>query len=226
MILMDDNFATIVTAIEEWRWIYDNIKKFVNYLFSTNFAEILIIFISTLAWLPLPLIAIQILWMNLVTDGFPALALWVDQASPWIMKRKPRKKWSKIVDRNMIINIIWLSVFMTWWSLYVFISNYSADIVQARTWVLVLLTLMELVRVWMIRNDYNLPFWSNKRLFIALWTSISLVMSVVYIPFLANIFQTAPLIQTIWIDILAILSIMIIVWIVTNKIKNWRNKNK
>ena len=91
MILMDDNFSTIVHAIEEGRGIYNNIKKFVNFLFATNFAEIMIVFISILLGLPLPLIAIQILWINLISDGLPALALGIDSYDPHLMSQKPRK---------------------------------------------------------------------------------------------------------------------------------------
>ncbi len=220
MILLDDNFATIVNAIEEWRWIYDNIKKFVSYLLSTNFAEILIIFISVLIWLPVPLIAIQILWINLVTDWFPALALWVDPANPNIMSNKPRKSGVKIVDKKMLINIVILSLAMTIWSIYVFVKNYNIDLNQARTWVFVLLTLLEMLRIWMIREDYNIPFWSNKRLFGAVGLSVGLVMLVVYVPFLAKIFQTVPLSWQIWLQIWLVLLVLIFMWIIVKKAKN------
>ncbi len=223
MILLDDNFATIVNAIYEWRWIYDNIKKFVNYLLSTNFAEILIIFISVLIGLPLPLIAIQILWINLVTDGLPALALWVDPASPDIMSHKPRKLWSKIVDRNMIINIVILSIAMTVWCLFLFIRHQNIDLVQARTGVFVLLTLLEMLRIWMIRDEYKLPFWSNKWLFGAVWLSIGLVLVVVYVPFFAEIFQTKPLSWMMWIEMMIILFVLFVLAFVVNRIKKWRS---
>lgn len=91
MILMDDNFTTIVNAVEEGRGIYNNIKKFVNFLLATNFAEIIIIFVSILFGLPLPLIAIQILWINLISDGLPALALGIDPYDKNLMSYKPRK---------------------------------------------------------------------------------------------------------------------------------------
>jgi P-type Ca2+ transporter type 2C len=223
MILLDDNFATIVNAIYEWRWIYDNIKKFVNYLLSTNLAEILIIFISVLVGMPLPLIAIQILWINLVSDGLPALALWVDPASPDIMSHKPRKLWSKIVDRKMIINIVVLSIAMTIWCLFLFARHQNVDLVQARTWVFVLLTLLEMLRIWMIRDEYKLPFWSNKWLFGAVWSSIWLVLLVVYIPFFAEIFQTKPLSWMMWIEMMIILFVLFVLAFVVNRIKKWRS---
>ena len=226
MILLDDNFATIVKAIEEWRWIYDNIKKFVSYLLSTNFAEILIIFISVLIWLPVPLIAIQILWINLVTDWFPALALWVDPANPNIMSKRPRKSGVKIVDKKMLINIVTLSLAMTIWSIYVFVKNYHIDLDQARTWVFVLLTLLEMLRIWMIRDDYEVPFWSNKWLFGAVGLSVWLVMLVVYIPFLAQIFQTVPLSWEIWMQIWIVLFALILMWVLLKKLKYLQKKRK
>jgi len=226
MILLDDNFATIVKAIEEWRWIYDNIKKFVSYLLSTNFAEILIIFISVLIWLPVPLIAIQILWINLVTDWFPALALWVDPANPNIMSKRPRKSGVKIVDKKMLINIVTLSLAMTIWSIYVFVKNYHIDLDQARTWVFVLLTLLEMLRIWMIRDDYEVPFWSNKWLFGAVGLSVWLVMLVVYIPFLAQIFQTVPLSWEIWMQIWVVLFALILMWVLLKKLKYLHKKRK
>jgi Ca2+-transporting ATPase len=172
--------------------------------------------------LPLPLIAIQILWINLITDGLPALALWVDQASPNIMSRKPRKKTDKILDKKMIINIVVLSVAMTVWSLYIFAKNHNIDLVQARTWVFVLLTLLEMLRIWMIRDDYNVPFWSNGWLFGAVGLSVWLVMLVIYIPFFANIFQTTPLSGAIWLQIGIVLSVLTVMWWVINRIKYLR----
>ncbi|HKL43750.1 MAG TPA: calcium-translocating P-type ATPase, PMCA-type [Candidatus Absconditabacterales bacterium] len=226
MILLDDNFATIVKAIEEGRGIYDNIKKFVSYLLSTNFAEILIIFISVLIGLPVPLIAIQILWINLVTDGFPALALGVDPANPNIMSKRPRKSGVKIVDKKMLINIVTLSLAMTIGSIYVFVKNYHIDLDQARTGVFVLLTLLEMLRIWMIRDDYEVPFWSNKWLFGAVGLSVGLVMLVVYIPFLAQIFQTVPLSGEIWMQIGIVLFALILMGVLLKKLKYLHKKRK
>ncbi len=91
MVITDDNFASIVAAVEEGRGIYDNIKKFIHYLLSCNSGEILVMFVASLLGLPVPLLPIQILWVNLVTDGFPALALGVDPVDPKVMNRPPRK---------------------------------------------------------------------------------------------------------------------------------------
>src|SRR3989344_6005034 len=110
MILTDDNFASIVNAIEEGRGIYDNIKKFVEYLLSTNFAEVLTIFTAIMLGLPLPVIAIMILWINLLTDGIPALALSVDPADPNIMEKKPRAKDERIISKPIIARMLMVGI--------------------------------------------------------------------------------------------------------------------
>ena len=225
MILLDDNFATIVNAIYEWRWIYDNIKKFVNYLLSTNFAEVLIIFISVLLGMPLPLVAIQILVINLITDWLPALALWIDPVSPDVMSRKPRESGSKIIDKKMLTSILSLSFIMTIVVLILFFRYYKIDLVQARTWVFVLLVLLEMIRIWKIRSEYNLKFFSNKWLIWAVLWSIGFVLLIIYVPFLANIFHVKPLSFWMWIEILAILVILFvsinIAKLIKMKVKSW-----
>ena len=120
MILTDDNFSSIVNAVEEGRGIYDNIRKFVEYLLSTNTGEVLTIFVAILIGLPVPLIAIMILWMNLVTDGLPALALSVDPHDKEIMKRKPRKPKEHIITKDMITKIILVGTVMMLGALWLF----------------------------------------------------------------------------------------------------------
>ena len=206
LILLDDNFSTIVNAIREWRWIYDNIRKFVNFMFSTNFSEILIIFIASICWMPAPLLAIQILWLNLVTDSLPALALGIDPKAEDIMEHKPRKKWAKILDKEMLISILLIAIFVTIWCLSFFMLN-RADIEIARTWVMLLLVTLEMLAVFIVRADYWVKFLSNKWLFAAVFGSIWLTFLVVYIPFFAEIFDSVALR---WVDLLEML---IITWI-------------
>jgi len=105
MVLTDDNYASIVAAVEQGRIIYSNIRKFVFFLLSSNVAEIMIIFLATLAGLPAPLTAIQLLWLNLVTDGAPALALAMEKGDPDIMKQRPRAKSEPIINRSMGLGI-------------------------------------------------------------------------------------------------------------------------
>ena len=120
MVVTDDNFASIVAAVEEGRGIYDNIKKFVHYLLSCNTGEILVMFVSSLIGLPIPLLPIQILWVNLVTDGFPALALGVDTVDRHIMDRPPRKTNEPVVTKQRAILMLSQGSFIAFCSLAAF----------------------------------------------------------------------------------------------------------
>ena len=111
MVLTDDNFASIVNAVEEGRGIYNTIKQFVQYTLSSNLGEILVVFLAILIGWPLPLIAIQILWVNLLTDGLPGLALGLDPFDKDIMKNPPRKRDEKIISRDVIQNILIVGLF-------------------------------------------------------------------------------------------------------------------
>ncbi|MCK9466898.1 MAG: cation-translocating P-type ATPase C-terminal domain-containing protein, partial [Candidatus Absconditabacterales bacterium] len=148
--------------------------------------------------------------INLVTDGLPALALGIDPVSPDVMHRKPRKLGSKIIDRKMLTSIIYLSILMTIVILFLFFRHYHVDLEQARTGVFVLLVLLEMIRIWMIRSEYKLKFFSNKWLLGAIVGSIALVLLIVYIPSLSKIFHTKALSLWIWIEILLILFVLFI----------------
>jgi magnesium-transporting ATPase (P-type) len=113
MVLTDDNFASIVAAVEEGRVIYDNIRKFVRFLLSSNIGEILVMFVALLAGMPIPLLAIQILWVNLVTDGLPAIALGFEPGEPGVMKRKPRDPNESIFAQGMGVRIIYMAVVLS-----------------------------------------------------------------------------------------------------------------
>lgn len=216
MILTDDNFTSIVKAVEEGRNIYDNIKKFVNYLLSSNFGEVLILFLAMLIGFEhggavvLPLLAIQILWVNLVTDGLPALALGVDPADPHIMKRKPRDPNDNIVSKNMILNIVSIGVLMTVGVLFLFNKGLAEGVEKAQTLALTLLVMLELVRLEMIRSQYNTGFFSNKYLTMALGLVFVLQLLIIYTP--ANaIFSLVPLNLVDWAWILGISAIMLVI---------------
>jgi Ca2+-transporting ATPase len=191
VILTDDNFATIVSAVEKGREIYSNIRKFVRFLLAANFDEVFLIFIVIMLGLPLPITAIQILWLNLATDGFPALALGVDPPVTGVMERPPRKPGAKMMDRGMISFIIvaglvaFLSSFiMFMWSLWAYggyipglngpavvdwntevsvITNYSWKYVldHGRTAVFASVVIFELLFVWNCRDEYR-PIWKTE----------------------------------------------------------------
>ena len=199
MVLMDDNFATIVSAVEEGRIIYDNIRKFIRYLLSCNLGEVLTMFLASIFYLPNPLTPIQILFVNLATDGLPAIALGVDPADKDIMMQQPREKgesifarglWSKIVIRGCLIGICTLLSFMTG-------RLYGMDLATCRTLALITLVMSQLLHVFECRSErhsiFEIKVFSNPYLVGAVLVSISMVLAILYIPFLANVFNTIPL---------------------------------
>ncbi len=205
MILLDDNFASIVNAVEEGRRIYDNMKKFTNYLLSCNFGEVLIMFVALVIGfkvageLAIPLLATHLLWINLVTDGLPATALGNDDKAEGIMKRPPRKKREDIITRNMLANIIIVGSLLTLVVLYLFTRGLNESLLKAQTLAFTALVMFELVRVYVIRKQYKIKT-LNKFLIFALASSIILQLLVVYTP-LNVYFKTTPLSLIDWLYI-------------------------
>ena len=161
MILADDNYQTIIAAIREGRAIYDNIRKFIRYLLGCNVGEVLTRVVATLAGLPLPLIPIQILWMNLVTDGLPAIALGVDPSEEDIMERKPRNARESIFARRLHLKIGFSGVLISICTLAVFVlalKHNPEDIVKARTLAFTTLVMAQLIFVFECRSEYHSIF--------------------------------------------------------------------
>lgn len=198
MVLTDDNFASIEGAVEEGRGIYDNIKKFVNYLLSSNMGEVLILFVAMLIGFShegspvLPIIAIHILWINLITDGLPALALGVDPISPGVMKRPPRSPKEHIISKNMAINIVIIGIMMAASVLYLFNMYLPQGLAKAQTVAFTTIVMLEFARVYIVRSGYGLGFFSNWYLFAAILFSLFLQVLVIYTP-LNVIFSTTPI---------------------------------
>ena len=220
MVLTDDNYASIVSAVEQGRIIYSNIRKFVFFLLSSNVAEIMIIFLATLAGLPPPLTAIQLLWLNLITDGAPALALAMEQGDPDIMDQKPRAKNEPIINRSMGLGIVIQTFAQTGAVLTAFVlglvwhleagatipSGMNAlsyilqhdwrgvDVQTAETMAFVTLSLCELFRAYTVRSEkasiFRLGVFSNKWMQYAVGASIFLLFIVTAFPFLQSIFNT------------------------------------
>ena len=210
IVLMDDNFATIVSAVKEGRIIYSNIRKFVFFLLSCNVGEILIIFLSILFQLPIPLLPIQLLWLNLVTDSFPALALGTEKGDPDIMKLKPRNAKEPILNNIMLTGIIVQSIALTVSVLLAFtwaLRQYNGDLIISRTVAFTTLILAELIRAYSSRSErfsvIKLGIFSNKSLLWASLLSFLLLIIVVYVPFLQDIFKTYSLAFKDWLVILA-----------------------
>lgn len=220
MVLTDDNYASIVAAVEQGRVIYANIRKFVFFLLSSNVAEIMTIFLATLAGLPTPLTVIQLLWLNLLTDGAPALAMAMEKGDPDVMRRPPRPKHEPIINQPMRVGIVIQTITQTSatllafamgliWHLskgailppganpLVFILQYdwhNLDVKTAETMAFVTLSLCELFRAYTARSErlsiFKQGAFSNKYMQIAVGFSIFLLLLVVNVPFLQPIFNT------------------------------------
>ncbi len=220
MVLTDDNYASIVSAVQQGRIIYSNIRKFVFFLLSSNVAEIMIIFLATLAGLPAPLTAIQLLWLNLITDGAPALALAMEKGDPDIMDRKPRAKNEPIVNRSMGVGIVIQTIVQTGAVLGAFVMGLiwhleagaiipsgtnalsfilahdwrGIDVQTAETMAFVTLSLAELFRAYTVRSErasvFQIGFFSNRYMQYAVGLSIALLLIVCAVPFLQPIFNT------------------------------------
>jgi Ca2+-transporting ATPase len=200
MVLTDDNFASIVAAIEEGRVIYSNIRKFVYYLISCNVGEILIIFVSMLAGLPIPLRPIMLLWLNLVTDGAPALALGMEKGDPDIMKRPPRPTREPVINREMLAGVIVQAIVMTAAVLIAFLyglRRFPDNLQGAQTVAFATLILSELLRAYTARSEryslFKIGVFGNKWMQYAVGASFVLLLVVIYVPFLQVIFGTVPL---------------------------------
>jgi Ca2+-transporting ATPase len=220
MVLTDDNYASIVSAVEQGRIIYSNIRKFVFFLLSSNVAEIMIIFLATLAGLPAPLTAIQLLWLNLLTDGAPALALAMEKGDPDIMDQQPRAKDEPIINKSMSLGIIIQTITQTTAVLGAFMMGLSwhleagavvqpginmisyvlqhdwrgIDVQTAETMAFITLSLCELFRAYTVRSErasiFRLGIFSNRYMQYAVGFSIFLLLLVVSVPFLQTIFNT------------------------------------
>jgi Ca2+-transporting ATPase len=207
MILADDNFATLVAAVEEGRAIFDNIKKYLIFLLSCNLAEIFFLTGAFFIGMPLPLIALQILWVNLITDGFPALALGVDPKAPDIMKRPPRPPGEGVFTTTVVVLLTVISIYLTLMLIPLFAWYYYGNprglpdldqvLVQARTMMFITLVLAEMVNAFNCRSDYLSLFrvgvFRNGVLVAAVVVSLGLLAAVVEVDPLARLFHTAPL---------------------------------
>ncbi len=212
MVLTDDNYASIVSAIEQGRIIYSNIRKFVYFLISCNMAEILVIFLATLFGWPSPLTAIQLLWLNLVTDGAPALALSTEKGDPDIMEQKPRPVKEPIINRYMQVGIVIQTAAITAVTLLAYYIGRYTDpqhIEFAETMAFVTLSCSELLRAYTARSEYypllKIGMFGNKFMNYAVLSSLVLIMLVVYVPFLQTIFNTQSLGWVQWSELLPLL---------------------
>ena len=200
MVVTDDNFASITAAVEEGRGVFDNIRKTVHFLLSCNVSEVLVMLFAALLGLPLPLLPIQILWMNLVTDGIPALALAVDPKAPDLMKRPPRRPEARLLDggrllaiggEGLMLAVLALGAFS--YSLY----GLHQTLEQARTVAFTVMVVAQLVHAFNCRSDrwslFHLGFGTNRALVWAVLLSLSVQIAVLTAPAVSSVFKVEPL---------------------------------
>jgi Ca2+-transporting ATPase len=197
MVLLDDNFATIVAAVEEGRKIYDNIRKFIKYLLSCNASEIAVMLLGPLFGMPLPLLPLQILWMNLVTDGLPALALGVEPAEANIMKRPPYTSEESIFGRGLVAFVAVMGVVMSLISLGVGVWSFRSGDPAWQTLLFTTLIFSQVILALEVRSErgslFHIGLFTNPLMVVAFLSTVGLQVAVVYLPFLQKLFRTAPL---------------------------------
>jgi len=197
MILLDDNFASIIKAVKEGRRIYDNIRKFVKYIMTCNSAEIWTIFMAPLIGLPVPLLPIHILWINLVTDGLPGLALAAEKTEKDVMQRPPRSTHESLFAHGMAYHIAWVGLLMAGITLGTQALATHRNNSHWQTMVFTVLSLAQLGHVMAIRSEkeflFKLGLFSNPQLLVIVFLTFLLQVSVVYLPFANKILKTTPL---------------------------------
>lgn len=194
MVLLDDNFATIIAAVKEGRVIYDNIRKFIKYTLTGNAGELWVILLAPFLGMPLPLIPLQILWINLLADGLLALALSVEPPERQIMRRRPHHPNESIFSRGVGRDIVWVGLLLGLVLLAVAYSYWSAHQLSWQTMVFTTLALSRMGLAQTMRSErdslFQIGLLSNKPLLGAVALTFGLQMAVIYVPFLQTVFKT------------------------------------
>ncbi len=230
MVLLDDNFATIVSAVREGRRIYENIRKFIKYTMTSNFGEIIVMLVGPFVGLGLPLLPLQILWINLVTDGLPGLALTQEPAEPDTMRRPPRDPNEQIFGRGLGIDVLWIGSLMGAISLGVGLWAFNFNHAYAwQTMIFTTLTMAQMGNALATRSEsqtlWQAGIFTNKALLGAVLLTFGLQMAVVYVPFLQEVFSTQALtLAELGISLLASLFVLLVIDGVksSEKEKNYR----
>lgn len=204
MVLMDDNFASIVNAVEEGLAIYDNIRKFLIFLLSCNAGELMLMLIASLLGWPIPLLPVQLLWINLVTDGLPALALAMEPPEPGLMRRRPRRATESMLSWPLAGAVIGQGTLLAAAGLAAFWLNYrqESDLDKARTMTFCVVVYAELFRALAARSQ-NWTFWqlgltTNLYVFVAVVVSGLLQLGIITMPFTRQIFEATTLTAVEW----------------------------
>jgi len=226
MILLDDNFSTIVNAVKAGRRIYDNIRKFIKYILTGNAAEIWAIFLAPLLGLPIPLLPVHILWVNLVTDSLPALALASEPSEPDTMKRPPRDPGESIFAKGLGIHVLWVGLFI---GLLTIATQWFAIEAGNKHWQTIVFTVLCFCQLWHVmairsekRSLFKMGLLGNRQLLLAVSGTVLLQLAVIYVPFLNDFFHTQPLT---FMELLTIFLVSSIVfWVV--EIEKWIKRSR
>lgn len=218
IVLLDDQFGTIVAAIEEGRGIFDNIRKFVDYLISCNVGEVLVVFFGLLIFKDIPLTAVMLLWINVITDGLPAVAIGLDPAEKGILRYSPKKFQGQIIDRRVWVEIAFFGLALTVATLGIFFLNLPQGLNEARAAAFMAIIIFELLRIANIRSGYKIPLKENLWLLVAIASSIILQMAIVYIPFLSLLFGVSPIHLFDWLYITVVSVILFFVFKLVDRI--------
>lgn len=225
MILLDDNFATIVKAVKEGRRIFDNIRKFIKYTMTSNSGEIWAIFLAPFLGLPIPLLPIHILWINLVTDGLPGLALAAEPAEKGVMQRPPRHPEESIFAHGLGAHIIWVGLLMGFVSIFTQAWSIKTGHAHWQTMVFTVLCLSQMGHVLAIRSEreslFSQGLLSNKPLIEAFLLTFVFQMAAIYMPFLNPIFKTEPLTLS---ELILTLALSSVVFFAVEIEKMWRRR--
>ncbi|HHX56566.1 MAG TPA: cation-transporting P-type ATPase, partial [Clostridiales bacterium] len=223
MTLTDDNFATIVKAIEEGRGIYDNIKKVVGFLLGTNIGEIFTVFFAMLFWHTSPLLSTQLLWINLVTDGLPAIALGMEAVDKDVMSKKPKPKNESIFANGLGLRVVIQGLMFALLTLFAFNygKEYSGDLTMGRTMAFMTLALTQVSHSFNMRSNRSIfkigPF-SNKYLSGAALLSLVLVLVVSFVPAIAKVFGLTMLEPFMYLIVLGLVLVPVVVLEITKAI--------
>ncbi|MGB9905208.1 MAG: HAD-IC family P-type ATPase, partial [Desulfotomaculales bacterium] len=211
IVLTDDNFNTIVAAVEEGRGIYENIRKTIRYLLACNIGEVLVMLLALLAGFPLPLLPIQILWINLVTDGLPAIALGMEPVGREVMHRPPRDPQESVFARGLGLRILGGGLFIGLGTMLLFAAVYQGNqemLARARTVAFNALVFFQLFYALVCRSERfsagERGFFGNPQLVLAVLVSAGLQAAVTQVPLLQAVFHTVSLDRLLWVAILAV----------------------
>jgi Ca2+-transporting ATPase len=215
LILLDDSFVNIMNAVEEGRHIFYTLRKVVLYFFATNMGEILIVLFALIAGLPLPITAAQILWLNLVTDGFLDIGLSMEPKEAGLLSKEWLQQKLRLIDGALLWKMLFMSIPMGVGSLFIFLHYYQINIVYARTMTMLTMAMYQWFNAWNCRSEtqsiFQLGLLANKGLIAATMFVLCLQFLLIYAPFMQYIFKTVPLNMHDWLVIVAVTAPIILI---------------